>query len=213
MRTLWIARHGNRQDFADPNWASSANRPHDPGLAPDGVTQARQLGDRMADASIDRVFASPFLRTIQTAHHVADVTGHDVHLEAGLSEWRNPNWYDTAPTLLPPDVLRETFPRLRFDHDACQRATYPERKDEALDRIGAAGRCLANRYADASLLLVGHGITVYGLLRGVLGSIPDTGCPLASLTQLVHDDRGWHLVRRNDVAHLNSGAEAADRLA
>lgn len=215
MCTLWIARHGNRQDFVDPDWAARAERPHDPGLSPDGVAQAQQLGNRLADerASIDRVIASPFLRTIQTAHHVAEQTDHPIHLEPGLSEWRNPHWYSEAPTLLPPKVIQETFARVRFDHDVCGEATYPETREAALERIAIAGRCLANRYADESLLLVGHGITVWGLLRGFLGDVEDTGCPLASLTQLVYDDGQWHLRRRNDVSHLEEGAKGAGQFA
>lgn len=213
MRTLWIARHGNRKDFADPTWAATASRPHDPGLAPDGVAQSRKLGHRLQNAAIDRVLASPFLRTIQTAHHVTHLTGHAVRLEPGLGEWRNPDWFDAPPSLLPEADLNGTFSRLRFDHAPCHTAAYPETKAESLRRIGATGRCLADRFSEESLLLIGHGITVWGLLNGFFDDIADTGCPLASLTELVEDDQGWHLVRRNDVSHLDDGAQQADRMA
>lgn len=213
MRTLWMARHGNRYDFADPNWADTADRPHDPGLAPDGVEQSRKLGERLKDAPVDRIIASPFLRTVQTAHHVAEVTEHDVYLEPGLSEWRNPDWYATAPTLLPARRLQDLFPCVRLGHDACRAAAYPETKADALARIGDAGRCLVDRYPGETLFLVGHGITVQGVLEGFLGTIPNDGCPLASLTKLVRDDQGWRLAFRNDVEHLGGDARAADRLA
>ena len=69
---IWIIRHGNREDFQNPGWAKTAQRPFDPALSPDGETQAKEVGRRLQDEPIHCVFASPFLRTIQTASHIAE---------------------------------------------------------------------------------------------------------------------------------------------
>lgn len=215
MQIVWLARHANRQDFADPDWAATADRPHDPGLSPNGIDQAKQLGRRVATLGVDRIVSSPYLRTVQTAHHIATVTGHDVVLEPGLGEWLNDDWFDDTPDTRPPDVLATHFePVLPFTQNPCREPTYPESKHQALARLGATGTCLVDRYANETLLLVGHGITVQGVLHGLVGSnVPDPGCPLASLTKVEWRDGNWTISLRNDTTHLENGAQATDRLA
>lgn len=213
MPTFWLARHANRQDFVDPDWMKTADRPHDPGLSPDGIEQARQLGQKVSTLDVDRIVASPFLRTVQTAHHVAEVTGDVVLLEPGLGEWLNPEWFDTPPQTLDFSALADRFEHVRLDHDPCLHPTFPEPKPEAFARIGTAARCLADRYPDETLLLVGHGITVQGVLYGLVGDdVPDPGCPLASLTEVAQRNDTWHIRCRNEVDHLTDGPDAANRL-
>jgi broad specificity phosphatase PhoE len=214
MPTIWIARHGNRQDFADPDWHKTADRPHDPGLSPDGVEQARQLARRVAQLGVDRILSSPFLRAVQTASPAAEALDQPLYLEPGLGEWQNDDWFDAPAETLPPSVLADRFDPVRPGHDPCRTPDYPESRHESLARIGATGRCLADRFSDETLLLVGHGMTVLGVLHGLIGSdVPDPGCPLASLTEVVRQDGSWHIRTRNDTTHLENGRRAADRLA
>jgi broad specificity phosphatase PhoE len=209
--TIWIARHANRQDFADPDWASTAERPHDPGLAPDGHTQAEQLARRLAEESITRIVASPFLRTVQTAHPVAEALDRPMRLEPGLGEWLNPEWFDAAPAIRSPDALAEAFPRIDLNSAPCVTPSFPETRDEAFARIGDAARCLAERFDGAGdLLLVGHGATVQGILLGLVGDVEDAGCPLCSVSRLVRDGGRWTIATRNDTSHLDHTG-AADR--
>ena len=214
MRTFWLARHANREDFVDPDWADSADRPHDPDLSPDGIVQARQLAARVAALGPDGIVASPFLRAVHTAQHAAEQADLPIHLEPGLGEWANPNWFDAAPEPLPPAELAARFDRVAPSVDGtCRTPSFPESKAEALTRLADVARCLADRYADASLLLVGHGITVQGVLQGLVGDVPDPGCPLASLTTVEERGGTWHLARRNATDHLAGGPDAAQRMA
>lgn len=212
MQTVWIARHANRQDFADPEWAATADRPHDPGLSPDGKTQATQLARRVATLDVDRIVSSPFLRAVQTAHPAAQLIDVPVFLEPGLGEWQNEDWFETAPTTLDPSSLASRFDRVSRNHEPCREPTFPESKHRSLARLGATGQCLADRYSDDTLLLVGHGITVQGVLHGLIGQdVPDPGCPLASLTRVVRRDGEWGIRTRNDTGHLENGARAEKR--
>jgi broad specificity phosphatase PhoE len=212
MQTIWIARHAHRQDVADPDWAATADRPHDPGLAPSGDVQARKLGDRVASLDVDRIVCSPFLRAVQTAHHVAEAADQTVLLEPGLGEWQNPDWFDAAPAPLSPSTLADRFERVVGAPPPCREPQYPESKHECLARIGDTAQCLTDRFGHEDLLLVGHGITVQGVLQGLLdGHVPDPGCPLASLTTVVRRADGWHLRRRNDTRHLENGARSTTR--
>ena len=104
-QVVWIARHGNRQDFVDPHWARRAGRPHDPGLSPDGELQARELAERLSGEGIEAVYCSPFLRTVQTAHAVAELLGLPLQIEHGACEWLNPEWFSRAPDFLSPEEL------------------------------------------------------------------------------------------------------------
>lgn len=215
MQALWLARHGNRQDFVDPEWAATADRPHDPRLSPDGVQQARRLGTRVSSIEVDRILSSPFLRAVQTAHPAARALDARVVLEPGLGEWFNADWFETRPQTFSPSTLQKEFDRVASPpSDApCREPSFPESRPDALRRLGATGQCLVSRYPDETLFLVGHGITVLGVLRGLVGSdVPDPGCPLASLTKIVRTGDGWEVALRNDTSHLDSGARAADRL-
>jgi broad specificity phosphatase PhoE len=211
-RVLWITRHANRQDFVDPEWHETADRPHDPGLSPDGVTQAHKLAQRLAQTDARQIVASPFLRTVQTAHAAAEAIDTSLWLEPGLGEWLNPDWFAESPSLLPPDTLADRFGRVDLTHAPCLTPSFPESRDAMFDRIGTAARCLVRRYDDTEeMLIVGHGATVQGVLLGLVeDDVPDAGCPLASVTQLVHRNGVWQIALRNDTAHLDD-AEAADR--
>jgi len=214
MRTLWLARHANRQDFADPDWASTAERPHDPGLSRDGLVQARHLGRRVQSLAVDRIVSSPFLRAVETAHYVSTATDLPIFLEPGLGEWLNEDWFSSPPELLGPSTLSDRFERVQTSHAPCRHPSYPETKHEALVRLGAAGKCLVEEYADDALLLVGHGITVQGILHGLVErTVPNPGCPLASLTALEHQEDRWTIKIRNDTSHLENGAQAKTRRA
>lgn len=209
-RTLWIVRHANRQDFVDPEWRETADRPHDPGLSPDGEKQAHRLARRLMETSVQRIIASPFLRTVQTAQAIADALDQSFALEPGLGEWLNVEWFDGRPETLPANTLANRFDRLERGHAPCHTPSFPESRDAMFERMGAAARCLVTRY-DGDLLLVGHGATVQGVLLGLVGNdVPERGCPLASVTKLVRPGGQWALAMRNDTAHLER-ADAADR--
>jgi broad specificity phosphatase PhoE len=208
-RTLWIVRHANRQDFVDPEWHKTADRPHDPGLSPDGIEQAHRLGQRLAATDIQRIIASPFLRTVQTAHAIADAMDEPLFLEPGLGEWLNAEWFDGPPETLSTDQLVASFDRVVRTHPPCHTPSFPESREAMFDRIGSAVRCLVERY-DEELLLVGHGATVQAVLIGLVGDDVPDGCPLASITKLVYRNGGWFIAMCNDTSHLDS-ADAADR--
>lgn len=213
MTTLWLARHANREDFADPDWTASADRPHDPGLSDDGVKQAKQLGRRATDLGVDRIFTSPFLRAVETAHPVAETTDEALCLEPGLGEWLNDDWFEAAPNTRSRSILAERFPRITPDHSPCRESSYPESKHHALARIGATAECLVEKHTGETLLLVGHGITVQGILHSLVASnLPDPGCPLASLTKVSGSNDNWSITLRNDTSHLENGARAAGQL-
>ena len=208
MSVLWLTRHGNREDFVDPAWVDTAERPHDPGLSPDGVEQAKRVGERLRGAGIARIFASPFLRTVETAHHIAEAIEAPIFLEPGIGEILYSDWFEGPPEALSFSVLKRRFPRLRDDHEPLVIPHYPETIEEAFRRSVEAAERLSAANPEP-ILIVGHGASVTGIVRGLAPKIETVDCALCSLFKLVRA-KEWHLELCGDVSHLEE-ALAADR--
>ena len=208
-RELWLLRHGQRVDQVDPSWAETAENPHDPGLTDWGHEQADRAGRRLRETGveIDAVYASPFTRAVQTADAVARHLDLPVRVENGLCEHLNPEWFDHAPTVPTAADHARTVERVRADHDAVLRPTFPESGEDAADRATETARRLLAGSDDRTLLLVGHGLTVGGITAGLTGE--DVDVPLAGLTRLetVDEDADggddWHVTLAADTAHYD----------
>eukprot|EP00659_Diplonema_papillatum_P016527 gene16527-25352_t len=106
-KTGSVTRHGERVDYVDTEaWLSSEKgkaRPWDPPLTERGVEQSKRLGGRIVEElkkhglpPVTAVYASPFTRTLQTAHHAVDAMGHknlSIHPEVGLVEALVEDWF------------------------------------------------------------------------------------------------------------------------
>jgi broad specificity phosphatase PhoE len=216
-RTLYVLRHGERPDDLNPTYGTTAPRSHDPPLTGIGVGQARATGRwlRAAGARVDRVFASPFCRAVHTAEHVvrglsgdgagpADDVGAipggttrrveplPVRVEDGLCEHLNPDWFDERPATMDRGTLAERFPSVRLDHESVVEPRYPESGEEAAARAGETARRLLDA-TEGTLLLVGHGLTVGGIVEGLVGPDDRIAAPYCGLSRLHRDATGWDL--------------------
>jgi probable phosphoglycerate mutase len=79
----------------------------DPPLSAAGHWQAARVAERLADETVDAVFASTMRRAIETARPFADASGHEVQTRPGIVE------YDRdAGTYVPMEELkRDDYPR------------------------------------------------------------------------------------------------------
>jgi len=201
-QTVWIARHGNRLDFVNPEWFNTAERPYDPPLSEDGVVQANQLGQRLVGEGIRHIFASPFLRTVQTANFVADALDLPIKLESGLSEWLNPAWMQTNPERLSMQELQELFPRIDPSYTSRVIAHYPETSEKVLERTAETAKRLMTEFSE-DILLVGHGASVVGVTQGLVGGTPEVNASLCCLVKLVRQEQKWVMELNGDTSHLN----------
>jgi broad specificity phosphatase PhoE len=201
---VWLARHANRLDFVNPEWFNTAERPFDPPISDDGVVQAQQLAQRLKQENISQIFASPFLRTVQTANAVASVLDLPIFLESGLSEWLNPTWMPKAPERLSLDALVELFPRIDTSYTSRVVAEYPETSEQALARSGETARLLAEEFPE-DILLVGHGASVLGATMGLVGGIAkaEVNAALCCLIKIVRQDKEWVMELNGDTSHLS----------
>jgi broad specificity phosphatase PhoE len=204
-QVIWIARHANRLDFVNPDWFLTAERRYDPPLSDDGMVQAQQLAKRLKAENITHIFASPFLRTVQTANAVAEVLDLPIKLETGLSEWLNPAWMTEEPERLSILELAELFPRIDTSYTPRIAAKYPETQEKVRERSGQTARCLSVEFFPEHILLVAHGASVLGGAMGLVGEIAKTEvkASLCSLVKVVRQGPEWLLELKGDTSHLN----------
>lgn len=200
-QTVWITRHANRLDFVNPEWFNTAVLPYDPPLSQDGIEQAKQLGQRLVGEGIVHIFASPFLRTVQTANEIANILDLPIKLESGLSEWLNPAWMPTAPERLPLEVLQERFPRIDSSYTSLVMAQYPETNEMVLQRTAQAVQLLTSEFSE-DMLLVGHGPSVVGCTQGLVGGTPEVNASFCCLVKLVRQEQEWLMELNGDTSHL-----------
>jgi broad specificity phosphatase PhoE len=202
--TVWAVRHGQRQDSVDPDWEAHADRVHDPPLTELGRWAGWRVGRHFAEFGVtfDAVYASPFLRAVETAEEICAETGNEVFLEPGLSEHRNADWFDDDPETVPAEHLAEWFAPVRLDHEPHVVPEFPEDHGEATARIGETTRAIAADEPGA-VLLVGHGVTIGGVVDGLTGSAEAADAPLCGLTRLDRVDGAWELAFSGATSHLD----------
>ena len=205
-QTIWIARHGNRLDFVNPAWFNTAERRYDPPLSEDGVVQAKQLAKRLKSSNIAHIFASPFLRTVQTAYEVAKELDLPIKLEAGLSEWLNPDWMTEMPKKLPPEVLAQKYPCIDLSYQSHFNPQYPESSAKLKMRNTVVARRLVREYTE-DILLVGHGAIVKGATAALVGGKPEVNASLCCVVKLVKNGEGWDMELNGDTSHLSEVEE------
>lgn len=207
-RTIWIARHAERQDYADSNWYRSSDRPFDPPLSPRGIRQAKALADRLRTAEIHHIFASPFLRTVETANPVAEVLDLPIKLEPGLGEFLSRYSFPRLPKILSRSQLKERFSRVDLNYESPQTLQYPETWERAGGRMGKTIRRLSEQFS-GNLLLVGHAASVQGLTEGFIPGKPKLKRALAGVVKLVENGGEWTLELAGDTAHLDRLGEVS----
>lgn len=202
--TVWAVRHGQRQDTVDPDWELTAARVHDPGLTELGRWQAWRCGRFFADRGVDlaAIYCSPFLRAVQTTAEICGEIGGQAWLEAGLGEHRNSEWFEREPETLSSDTLADYFDPIRNDHEPFVIPEFPESHDKAEQRAGEAARRAADAH-DGPVLLVGHGLTIGGVVRGLVGSTEGVDAPLCGITRMDRAGEEWELTFSGTIDHLD----------
>ena len=108
---------------------------------------------------IQAIYASPFLRTLQTAHQVAAVLDLPVHVEAGICEGFLQRLFPSGPPRLQqPAALAQALPRVTLEPPSLSELpAWPESYGQAKRRCSRTVTALAERHRGQNILLVGHG--------------------------------------------------------
>ncbi len=175
VRRVFLARHGERVDHVDREWARSAKLPHDPPLTDRGRRQAYELGVFLRKVgNVCTILSSPFARTLETANCVAEELKLPVYVEHGTSEWLNASWFgERRPELESQSQLKKRLPRLDLEaHQSVIFPNYPEDINQLASRCKETIQTIVRKYPVGDLLVVGHGISVQFMAEGLCG--PET---------------------------------------
>lgn len=194
-QTIWIARHANRLDFVHPEWFNTAERKYDPPLSKDGFIQAQELAKKLKSKSdtITHIFCSPFLRTIQTANEIAKILDLPIKLEAGLSEWLNPDWMSETPETKPYEELVNEFPCIDGNYKSQVIPKYPENDKTVSDRTQKTVKILLEQFKE-DILLVTHKVSILAATQYLVGKDEIIDTSLASLIQIKFNHNQWEIV-------------------
>jgi probable phosphoglycerate mutase len=141
---VFLVRH------AEPDWTPGGRSVNDPGLTSFGVAQARTTARRLAGERLDAIYASPYLRSQQTAAAIAEATGLPVVTLEGLGEvgvavdgltQEEVDRYFVAGSRRPLEQHWEGWPGAETFHDFHARVT------RALaDALGRHGMCASRQH-------------------------------------------------------------------
>jgi probable phosphoglycerate mutase len=201
MRVL-LARHGETPWNAEGRYQGQ----EDIALSPVGEAQARALGERLRDVTIDRALASPLSRARRTAElALGDTRAGMLRLDAGLMEIAHGEWEG----LLASEIRERDPERLRAWRDAPASVVMPGGEsigDVAGRAWSALERACEGLATDQTLLLVAHDAVNRVLLCRVLGIPLDrlwTFRQAPTTLNLLEGDAPGSLevVRLNDCSH------------
>lgn len=194
MQTLWLIRHADRLDFIQPEWFETALCPYDSPLAAIGFDRAASLAHELSQAPVGQIFASPFLRTIQTAAPLARLLELSIQLEWGLCEWLCQDWTTAFPATMPIDELIMDYP-INQGYQSLVLPSYPETAVEMQKRTKIIAHKLVQSTAE-NILVIAH----KGSILGIAAALTENNgwltqeLPCGERIELVRDGDIWREV-------------------
>lgn len=194
IHTIFLVRHGHKRILDDPAWGETAQRPYDTPLSQKGIEQAEETAQLLANEKIDVIFSSPFYRAFETASIIANRINKKVNIEWGFSEWLNPSWFKAFPELMTIEEASEVFPMVNKDYITLTEAQYPEFDENVhvYDRVKSTLMKIQERY-NGSILVVGHGASVYQLARVLMDPPKGIGVEMCAVNKFVLRNSEWKL--------------------
>jgi len=158
-----LIRHGATVLSAEDRFAGST----DVLLSDEGRAQARALGERLADAELAAVYASPMTRTVETASLVAAPHPLSVTTDAGLREIDHGRWEQLTRR-----EVEARFPEEYSNWEADPFTFAPEAGESGLSVMARALpvlRRIVVAHTGKTVAVVSHKATIRLLLCSLLG--------------------------------------------
>ncbi|MFA7468174.1 MAG: alpha-ribazole phosphatase [Desulfotomaculaceae bacterium] len=203
---IYLIRHGQTIWNKDAKFQGRADVP----LSPQGMEQARALGNRLKGHKFGAFFSSSLSRAKLTAELVAEPHGQSVAVEVakGLEELSFGDWEGLTFKEIQERYSDELAAWWAKPLDT--RVPGGETLAELAERATAALKGIVDKYPDEHVVVVAHGGTIRSVVSTVLGLDLNHYWRLrqdnASLT--IIEFYGWNkpiLMLYNDISHLGSG--------
>ena len=193
--TIYLVRHGRTALNAQGRFRGR----QDPPLDDRGFVDAAEAAHALVGRGLRAVFASPLLRTRQTAEFIARASNTRVELEPDLIDLDHGRWEGLTPEEAA-DRDPDAFARFRRDPRNAE-APDGERLGDVERRVLAALHSIAARHDAGACAAVSHEIPirlVVASLRELAGSAMwGFDLPTGSVTEL-RVDGGLHLIHAPD---------------
>lgn len=200
---IFLVRHGQREDFENPTWPETAERPFDTPLSTTGFRQAVDVGRALTGQGIGAIYSSPFLRALQTADAIAEALQLPIRVEPGVSEWWNPAWIQGPPALLGAKEMIRMFPRIDRSYQPVIYPEYPEYDEtrEVRSRVWQVLYAIVNRVPAEHVVIVAHGSPLGQLIGLMTPNAPGIQMQVASITRIDRVDSTFNVVH-SGLDHL-----------
>ncbi|KDQ12849.1 hypothetical protein BOTBODRAFT_33997 [Botryobasidium botryosum FD-172 SS1] len=228
IKTIYVARHGFRQNWVSTEWKTPTGLDRDPPLAAHGVDQAKELAQHILSFPASKrptaIFSSPFYRCLQTAAPIAEALQLPIFVEHGIGEWYSPVEEGTGIHPRPGDAasLRAFFSQI----DPSWTPTWlPSQLGEFVDglhdRVAGFLEAFVPRvesqlgHHHENILLVSHAATAITLVRELEGDRTKAyriGCCALSTVERKSDKQdqvvgNWTAKAVGDASFLTNGVE------
>ena len=192
MQTIWLVRHAHRLDFVQPEWFDTAIYPYDPPLSAQGFDRALELATAFSGVEIERIYTSPFLRTIQTADPLARFLQLPMQLEWGLCEWLCQDWTTELPKTTPIDELLQCYPNINDCYQSLLVPCYPETTDALKIRTNNIAQKLSQDNCE-QMVAIAHKGSVLGIVAALTRNDDwrTYDLPCGGIIKLVKDGDRW----------------------
>ncbi len=200
---IYLIRHGE----SEWNRLSRYTGQRDVSLSDLGKEQAQRVAERLKDARLSTIYASPLRRARDTARVIGRLTQAPVILEAGLREIHHGLWEG-----LTPEQVSERFPEeyaLWRTRPHRVKMPHGESLAEVASRAEAVWRRVAVEQSGGNIAICSHDAVLRVILLAALGLTLERfwkwDFENASISVIQARDRGsadFRLVRLNDTSHL-----------
>jgi broad specificity phosphatase PhoE len=209
MLDLYLIRHAESEANVEIEHRVGGSCPASP-LTARGEKQARRVGHRLVSEGIrfDQIYCSSAVRAVETARliaHELDYPFEQVGVIEALGEIKMGAWEgQPREQVYQPHIMAQ----IKEDPWGFTPPGGESQRDVEKRMLSWVEETLIPGWQDADrrVLIVGHGLAIRCLLRGILDFSPahtykavldNTG-----ICQLKYTPRGWQFLRFNDSAHL-----------
>lgn len=201
---IYLTRHGQieKAQYVDGNPLFPLGEPE---LSALGKKQAAYLGKRLKSMGFKgKIFSSPYVRTMQTAQIISEITEIPVHTFAPIREIMKTQEQVDTTTGKTLDELKEMFDCIdeSSELDYPWWSFVPENHDMVYDRVKKGFDALFPTL-NCDCLIIGHGASFYEANRVLGVPISSVRCPYnCSLSMLDTEKSGDEKYISFDVSHI-----------
>ncbi len=191
MALVMLMRHGEAENNVQHIVAGRTSEYH---LTEKGRLQVRSTAEKLKDLSIDAIYTSPVIRTVETSQIVSETIGVDYNVDERLTETEMGSLVGMRMN----EVIEkhgDLFQKF-YDDDASAKVGV-ERFSSIGSRMSSMLDYVAEKYPDKNVLLVTHLDPIKAAITQILDLKPEVLFNMtiknASLTILKHSSKDYTL--------------------